>query len=370
MTDFAQKLLSWYADNKRLLPWRDSNDPYKIWISEVILQQTRVDQGIDYYLRFVSRFPDVESLAVATEDDVLKMWQGLGYYSRARNLHFTAKTIVNHFKGKFPETFPELIPLKGIGPYTAAAIASIAFGRATPVMDGNVMRVVTRWFAIDDPIDTANGKKMITAALNEIFDTDAPGTFNQAIMDFGAMVCKPVNPNCQDCIFNSTCAALANNHVNYIPRKSKTIKQRKRFFNYLVIVFPNEGEVFTIMNKRNESDIWSGLYEFPLIESDAELSPEEMMRSKLWQEFFIESTPEIFNRTGTIRHQLTHQQLFAVFYQIHLRQNIPDKFKNNMVNLKDLHSFPIPRLIERYLAKDKSIRLIFKDFLSDSTYKR
>lgn len=367
--DFAKKLKSWYADNKRLLPWRETNDPYKIWISEVILQQTRIDQGLDYYLRFIGRFPDVRRLANASEDEILKLWQGLGYYSRARNMHSTAKTIVERYNGNFPETYNELITLKGVGPYTAAAIASIAFGRAAPVIDGNVMRVISRWFAIDEAVDSVKGKKMIAEALNEIFDHEDPGTFNQAIMDFGAMVCKPKNPNCRDCPFSGSCIAFSQNLVSELPRKSKTIKQLKRYFHYLVIILLNDEKFFTLFKKRDEKDIWGGLYEFPMIETEAGIEPDALMKTKHWQELFEGIKPEIIHISKTYKHQLTHQQLFAVFYHVRLTEPIPEKFKANLVKLNELHSYPIPRLIDRYLTEDKAIQHILKDFYPNSDYK-
>jgi A/G-specific adenine glycosylase len=367
--DFAKKLKNWYATKGRNLPWREVSDPYKIWISEIILQQTRIDQGLDYYLRFIGRFPDVHCLASAPEDEILKLWQGLGYYARARNMHFTAKSIVARYNGKFPETYNELITLKGVGPYTAAAIASIAFGQATSVIDGNVLRVISRWFAIDEAVDTGIGKKMIGQALEEIFDHEDPGTFNQAIMDFGAMVCKPKNPTCSDCPFSVSCAAFNQNLVGEIPRKSKSIKQLKRYFHYLVITFLNDEKFFTLLKKRNEKDIWGGLYEFPVIETDAGIEPDGLMNSEQWKELFAASEPEMVNISKTYKHQLTHQQLFAVFYHIRLAEPIPEKFKPNLVKMKDLHSFPVPRLIDRYLTEDKAMQHILKDFYPNSDYK-
>jgi len=367
--DFAEKLKNWYAVNKRHLPWRETTDPYKIWISEVILQQTRIDQGLDYYLRFVGRFPDVRSLANASEDEILKLWQGLGYYSRARNMHFTAKTIVERYNGKFPETFEGLIALKGVGPYTAAAIASIGFGRATPVIDGNVMRVISRWFAIDEAVDSGKGKKMIGEALAEIFDSDDPGTFNQAIMDFGAMVCKPKNPNCQDCPFSLNCAAFSQNLVSELPRKSKAVKQVKRYFHYLVISFLKDETMFILLKKRDEKDIWGGLYEFPMIETGEGVEPDALMKSAQWQDFFDGIDPEIIHISQAYKHQLTHQQLFAVFYHVRLNKSVPERFEPSVVKMKELHTFPVPRLIDRYLTEDKSMQHILKEFISSRTTK-
>jgi A/G-specific adenine glycosylase len=367
--DFAKKLKSWYAVNKRHLPWRETTDPYKIWISEVILQQTRIDQGLDYYLRFVGRFPDVRSLANASEDEILKLWQGLGYYARARNMHFTAKTIVARYDGRFPETYDELITLKGVGPYTAAAIASIAFGYATPVIDGNVTRVISRWFAIDEAVDSGKGKKMIGEALDEIFDPNNPGIFNQAIMDFGAMVCKPKNPNCRDCPFGGSCAAFSQNLVSELPRKSKAVKQVKRYFHYLVISFSKDATMLTLLKKRDEKDIWGGLYEFPMIETREGIEPDALMESEQWQELFDGSEPEILHISQTFKHQLTHQQLFAVFYHIQLKKSIPEKFEPSVVKMNELYTFPVPRLIDRYLTEDKSMQHILKDFYPNSHYK-
>lgn len=359
--NFADKLITWYSTNQRDLPWRATSEPYEIWISEVILQQTRIDQGHDYYLRFISRFPDVHSLAAAEEDDVLKMWQGLGYYSRARNLHTTAKAIVENHNGKFPETYDGLITLKGIGAYTAAAIASIAFGQATPVIDGNVLRVISRWFAIEEPVDKAAGKKMISESLSEIFDFEQPGLFNQAIMDFGALVCRPKNPECRICIFRENCGAYHQNLVNQLPNKSKTTSQTTRYFHYLVIIFDKDGDLFTVLKKRANKDIWAGLYDFPMIETTHPCNPDELISSVQWKEIFGKEETELMNISEVYKHQLTHQQLFATFFLIRTGSRIIRDDNEKIIKMADLHNFPMPRLVERYITENKAIRQVLEN---------
>ena len=241
------ELIGWYKKNKRSMPWRQTSDPYKIWISEIILQQTRIDQGMVYYIKFLDHFPDVLSLANATEHDILKLWQGLGYYSRARNLYHAAKIIANDFNGHFPNTFNDLLKLPGIGEYTAAAISSIAFNEPRPVVDGNVLRFLSRFEGIKVPIDTNAGKQLITDIAIKLIDHKQPGEFNQALMEFGALFCKPMNPDCQKCIFRSECKAYTNELVNEIPIKNKQLSKRKRYFYYLIIVDRNKS---VYLNKR------------------------------------------------------------------------------------------------------------------------
>lgn len=349
--DFAKELTRWYEANGRDLPWRNTREPYKIWISEVILQQTRVMHGMSYYLKFIETFPDLSSLASAPEDTVLRVWQGLGYYSRARNLHHAAKTIVEQYNGKFPQSYKEIMQLKGIGTYTAGAIASIAFGEPVTAVDGNVKRVISRIFAIEEPVDSSTGDRMINSALEEIFDHQNPGTFNQAIMDFGAVICKPKNPNCEICPLASACLALKKNIVNRLPVKSKEIVRRKRYLNYLFIIFEENQETFTWIHKRNGKDIWHGLYQFPLIEADLPVSPNELLNMQQWIGIVKNSDHIISSISPVFMHQLTHQQLFARVYQLKISNKLEvvgSDFK--MVKMNDLTKFAMPRLLVKYLA--------------------
>ncbi|MCW8941497.1 MAG: A/G-specific adenine glycosylase, partial [Flavobacteriales bacterium] len=241
--EFSQKLISWYKNNKRDLPWRNTINPYKIWLSEIILQQTRVNQGLSYYYKFIEHYPSVKDLANASEQEVLKLWQGLGYYSRARNLHATARIITENYDGIFPVDYKKILSLKGVGEYTAAAITSFAYNQPYPVVDGNVFRVLARIYGVDTPIDTPEGKKTFNGLANKLIDKKQAATYNQAIMEFGALVCTPKNPECENCIFNNICAALINQQIELLPLKSKKIKQTNRYFNYLIIE-TNNSETF------------------------------------------------------------------------------------------------------------------------------
>ena len=254
--NFSNQLVFWYLQNKRDLPWRKTQNPYHIWLSEIILQQTRVDQGLNYYYKFIQNYPTVASLAAATQEEVLKLWQGLGYYSRARNLHETAKIVCSEFNENFPSTYDELISLKGIGDYTASAIASICFDKPTAVVDGNVYRFLARYFNIATPINRSDGIKEFKKLAQELIDVEKPGTHNQAMMEFGARICKPVNPDCENCVFNSSCLGLIEKTVKALPVKLKKIKVRRRYFNYLVIETPNNA---TFLHKRTKG-IWKNLY--------------------------------------------------------------------------------------------------------------
>ena len=261
--NFGSIIIRWYNKNKRDLPWRETRNPYLIWLSEIILQQTRVEQGLSYYLRFAEKYPTVKSLAASKEDDVLKLWQGLGYYSRARNLHQTAKRIVDEFSGKFPTDYSSILSLKGIGDYTAAAIASFAYDQKYPVVDGNVFRLLSRHFEMKTPIDTSAGKKEFTEMADGLMMNYPPAIFNQAIMEFGAKVCRPANPDCLKCPLNATCFSFKNKTVHLFPIKKNKTKTKKRYFNYIVIGDKNK----FFIKKRIEKDIWQGLYDFPLIET-------------------------------------------------------------------------------------------------------
>lgn len=339
--NFSQKLLDWYQLNKRELPWRSTQNPYYIWLSEVILQQTRVQQGLSYYHKFIEAYPTVSDLANAPQDAVLKLWEGLGYYSRARNLHATAKIIHEQYAGKFPTTYNEIIQLKGIGPYTAAAIASIAFNEVQAVVDGNVYRVLSRIFGKETFIDSTKGKKEFQELATELISKKHPAEFNQAIMEFGATHCTPKTPNCATCIFSDSCIAFEQNKVFELPKKEKKIKKKNRYFNYLVL--ENNGK--TYIQKRTESDIWQGLYEFPLIES---VEP--------WVDFQPEQFPltavQTMHRIEAKKHVLSHQNLYCVFWVItgKLNQNqlpgnwLPTEFSN-------LSEFAFPVVIKNHLEQ-------------------
>lgn len=346
MPDFHKILTLWYQQNKRDLPWRVNNDPYSVWISEIILQQTRIDQGTSYYLRFIRRFPDIETLANSSEEEVLKMWQGLGYYSRARNIHHAALQIVNEFNGQFPASYNIIRTLKGIGDYTAAAIASISFGSENAVIDGNVYRVLSRIFGIATPIDTSNGKKEFSALAHSLLDKQNPGIFNEALMEFGALQCVPRNPLCIQCPFQNRCVALINNQIEQFPVKSKQPKQKNRYFNYLYI--SHEGNFY--LEKRQAKDIWHNLYQLPLIETSEQADETEIISQPEFQNLFNGLKVTIESVTPEIIHLLTHQRLHIRFFQISLSQQIINS-PWLMTNESDVFRFPIPKPIDNYLTK-------------------
>ncbi|MDR1738710.1 MAG: A/G-specific adenine glycosylase [Candidatus Symbiothrix sp.] len=343
-------LQRWFAENKRDLPWRETQNPYLIWISEIILQQTRVAQGYDYYLRFVARFPDVKTLAEADEGDVLRLWQGLGYYSRARNLHVAAKQIVGDFDGRFPENFPDVLRLKGVGRYTAAAICSFAFGTPVAVVDGNVYRVLARLFGEETPIDSGEGQKRFEALAAAILDRRHPSAHNQAIMEFGALQCTPLAPDCAACVLHAHCRAAADGTVALLPVKAKKTKISERFFTYLVITC---GEQIFI-RRRTERDIWRGLYDFPLIETPALLTKEEIVENEAVKEILSGVKNAVFrNFSKVYKHVLTHRRLFAQFVAVEI-SDISQHLEQQFIKTEKsaLADYPLPRLIERYLISD------------------
>ncbi len=341
---FGKTVMKWYDANKRDLPWRNTKDPYLIWLSEIILQQTRVDQGLPYYSAFAKNFPDVKSLAKANENRVLKLWQGLGYYSRARNLHATAKQVTKNYKGKFPADYNELLNLKGVGPYTAAAIASLAFELPHAVVDGNVYRLLSRYFGIKDAIDSTEGKKKFSKLANQLIDEKNPGTFNQAVMEFGAIQCKPVNPDCNLCPLQNSCYAYFQKQVSSLPVKSKKTLVRSRHFNYLVIHYKNT----VYLNKRAGNDIWKGLYDFPLIETKDKKSETEIF-SSLELKTILEATEfNVHSVSKFYKHILSHQQLHARFVEIEIGKPLKSKTLIK-ANLKELEKYALPRLVERYI---------------------
>lgn len=349
--DFSKKIVDWYLVNPRDLPWRKTKDPYRIWLSEVILQQTRVAQGLPYYMEFVRNFPNVKALAAASEDNVMRTWQGLGYYSRARNLHACAKVITSKYNGKFPKTQAELLALPGIGEYTAAAIASIAFGQPEAVVDGNVFRVLSRVFGIEDDISTSAGKKAFTIKAKELLDIDQPGIFNQAVMEFGALHCTPKSPNCTDCIFSAGCFAKKRQMQNLLPVKSKKVKVRTRYFTYFIITKGNK----LAMKKRNGKDIWAGLYDFYLIEGKRTQRVEKMMKE---DKALIQMEPyiNIEFKSESFKHILTHQHIIARFVMLSMSPGFPAKKLYDALGVKlftapEIAFLPKPVLVSHFLTK-------------------
>lgn len=338
---FSNKLIYWYLQNDRDLPWRKSNNPYFIWLSEIMLQQTRVAQGLSYYLKFTTSFPTVFDLANADESTVLKMWQGLGYYSRARNLHYSAKIIANELNGQFPTTYKEIIKLKGIGDYTASAIASICFNKPTAVVDGNVYRVLSRYFGIATPINSSAGIKEFKTLAQTLIDKNQPGTYNQAIMDFGALHCKPQNPLCESCPFADSCIALEKKITKELPVKEKKIKVKKRYFNFLVVKTDDEK---TIFSERKGKGIWQGLYQFPLIESEKVINQKELISLDSFYDLFPEETTlSLFNKKEIV-HKLSHQHLYTQFWIVETK-----KHKKANICWSKVKEFPVPILIANFL---------------------
>lgn len=341
---FSKILISWYLKNKRDLPWRKTREPYPIWLSEIMLQQTRIEQGLPYYNQFITAFPSVFELAKAPQDKVLKLWQGLGYYSRARNLHETAKKVTLEFNGVFPESFKELKKLKGVGDYTAAAIASICYNEPVAVVDGNVYRVLSRFFEIETPINTTAGIKEFKALASELLDVNDPSNFNQAIMEFGALQCKPRNPLCESCPLNNGCLALKNDRIKELPVKLKKTKVKKRYFNYLV---PISEERKTLINERTGKGIWHGLYEFPLIETEKAWEPgvklsEEKISSLLGAKNY---TLNLYNEQPVV-HKLSHQHIYTHFWMVKM-ENLGEE----AVPLQKILEYPVPVLIANFLEE-------------------
>lgn len=336
--DFTHQLLNWYKKHKRSLPWRTTTNPYYIWLSEIILQQTRIEQGLPYYVAFTTKFLTLKDLATADEDAILKLWQGLGYYSRARNLHFTAQYIYNELHGVFPKSYAEIIKLKGIGPYTAAAIASFAYKEPVAVVDGNVFRVLARFFGIYDDIAVTKTRAVFQNLANELISIKHPDLFNHAIMDFGATVCLPTNPKCSSCIFNESCFAFLKNEVAQLPVKNKKISVKNRYLNYLILRKNNE----IVIQQRTEKDIWQQLFELPLIETATDNEEEFFLHlSKLYPNNSIKKVT-----ANSIKHKLSHQQLHINFYEI----NVSDFDPNQQTSaISDLHNYAYPIVIWNFL---------------------
>ncbi|MGR3810466.1 A/G-specific adenine glycosylase [Jiulongibacter sp. NS-SX5] len=338
----SEKILSWYQENKRDLPWRRTSNPYFIWLSEVILQQTRVDQGMAYYLKFTERFPKVEDLSQATEEEVLRLWQGLGYYSRARNLHAAAKYIDQELSGKFPSTFEEIKKLKGVGDYTAAAISSIAFNEPKAVVDGNVYRVLSRLYGVNTPINSTEGFKQFSQLAIDLLNTKEPGEHNQAMMELGATICKPKNPECPACPINLECVANKQKTQTDLPVKLKKIKVRDRYFNYLV--FKLDDKIY--LQKRTGKDVWTGLYEFFLVESDKAIASFDGLENSLpeWANLKVLNIGTPVSK----KHLLSHQRIHANFWLIDLA-NVDKSAKTSFFSKSEIEELPKHQLIVNYL---------------------
>lgn len=350
MMQISEDIIIWYQKNKRDLPWRHTKDPYKIWISEIILQQTRVEQGLAYYNSFIDTFPDVFSLAIASEEQVLKLWQGLGYYSRARNMHHAAGQIVTLYNGRFPDTWNDIIKLKGIGQYSASAILSIAFSQIYPVVDGNVVRVLSRIYGVDTAYDTATGKKKIHELAEAQMSHDEPGTYNQAVMEFGALCCTPKNPSCSGCIFKKKCKALASGTPEDFPVKMAKTAIAGRHYLFMVITSGKGKQKNICLRKRTADGIWKNLYDFPCIETDSQLSLEQIAVHPEWKKLFgkYRVTTGAISR-GYI-HKLSHIHMQVRFIDVHVPEPL---VKKDLVWIAPagLNKYPVPRLIEKYLTE-------------------
>ncbi len=341
---FSEKLNLWYKNNQRDFPWRNTKNPYFIWLSEIILQQTKVAQGLPYYIAFVNKYATVYDLAKAKESEVLKLWQGLGYYSRARNLHFTAKDIVNNYNGIFPTNYKTLLQLKGVGDYTASAIASICYDEKSAVVDGNVYRVLARYFGIFTAINSSAGIKEFKTLAQKLLPLQNIGNYNQAIMDFGATICTPKKPKCDTCIFNDSCVALQKKKVLVLPVKPNKIKIKKRYFNYLVVLDKNNN---ALINKRTKKDIWLNLYEFPLIEVDKIVTKKELVKQDLFNKVTQNNKCEVvlFN-TKIIVHKLSHQHIYTNFWIIKIEALLVKSIPFNDINIK-----PVSTLIHNFMKE-------------------
>lgn len=346
---FTQNLLKWHVGHHRPMPWKGERNPYLIWLSEIILQQTRVEQGLPYFERFKAAYPTVADLANAPEDEVMKQWEGLGYYSRARNLHAAAKHIAYELNGTFPTTYEGIRSLKGVGDYTAAAIASFAYDLRFAVVDGNVYRVLSRYFGIETPIDTTEGKRLFAGLAKQLLDAgDGPSsTYNQAIMDFGATHCTPAAPRCPTCPMRERCVAFLEKKTGQLPVKSKKLERRQRFFNYLIINSLNE----VFVRKRSEKDIWQNLYDFPLIETDALQDDRHFLtKNKTCQAWLGESDWKLLRVSLPQRQELTHQRIVATFWEVEVGADFLQKERSWVaVEREKLANFAFPRVIDLYL---------------------
>ncbi len=362
---FTKNLLEWHVGHHRPMPWKGERNPYLVWLSEIILQQTRVEQGLPYFERFKAAYPTVADLADAPEDEVMKLWEGLGYYSRARNLHAAAKHIAHELGGSFPTTFKGIRSLKGVGDYTAAAIASFAYDMPHAVVDGNVYRVLSRFFGIATPIDTTEGKKLFAALAQQLLEIADSGRrtaegpnpqsaianpqYNQAIMDFGATHCTPAAPKCPTCPMRPHCVAFLEKRTGVLPVKSKKLERRQRFFNYLII--NRNGEVF--IKKRSEKDIWQNLYDFPLIETES--LPDDqlfLMKNETAVDWLADSRWQLLRTSPPQRQELTHQRIVATFWELEVGADFLPKVANWVaVERGKLANFAFPKVIDLYIKQ-------------------
>ncbi len=357
LINFSNTINNWYSENKRDLPWRETTDPYIIWISEIILQQTRVEQGMAYFHKFSTKYPTVESLANASEDEVLKDWEGLGYYSRARNMLSAAQYIAGELDGVFPNNYSDILKLKGVGSYTAAAISSFAFNESKAVVDGNVYRVLSRYFGIATPIDSTEGKKEFQLLADELIHSQKPSQHNQAMMEFGAIQCTPKKANCENCPLSKTCIAFKNDLVQSLPVKEKRTKQTKRYFTYLFV----EDEKSLLIQKRPEKGIWANMYEFPLIESTNVSEQNELINQQKYIKRLDLNDTEISNISDTYKHILSHQQIFARFIEIKTTTLTKSDDKHLIINKEKLHQFALPKLLVNYLSERDDLLSLLND---------
>jgi A/G-specific adenine glycosylase len=347
--DFTSLLLQWnQSGNTRVMPWKGETNPYRIWLSEIILQQTRVDQGLAYYQRFIERFPGIRDLAMAKDEDVFKLWEGLGYYSRCRNLLATARYIAFEKEGIFPADYEEILKLKGVGPYTAAAIASFAYGQPFAVLDGNVFRVLARYFGVSTPIDSPDGKKLFSLLANALLDFKSPGIYNQAIMDFGAVVCKPQLPLCSSCVLNCDCDAYLNGFVQDVPVKSKSIRKRHRYFYYFILSFQDKYYI----RQRTGSDIWQHLHEWVLLENDSPLDSDTAGFMKVLRQTIKAVRGRIRSISDARTQQLSHQTISGKFIRVDLKSTLPADEGYKLVTRAELNNYAFPRFITNYLEEN------------------
>jgi A/G-specific adenine glycosylase len=350
LAELYEILIDWYEHNKRDLPWRHTKDPYGIWVSEIILQQTRVNQGLSYYKSFIESFPDIFTLASAKIDNVLKVWQGLGYYTRARNMHETAKFIVENLNGSFPNNFKDLLKLKGIGQYTAAAIASISFNEKTPVIDGNVYRFISRLNGVFTPIGRSKSYSEFFEILELLFVDDKPGRLNQALMEMGATICVPVKPSCNICPVMNYCFAFKNDKIEFLPVKPVKQPSKNRYFNYFVFFNNN----YIIIKKRSENDIWKSLFDFPLVETKTEKDINEILEIASVQLKIKLNHKNIESISKIYLHKLTHQNIRTRFFKVKLNKTNDDNLSEVFIKIswEKLHEYAIPRLIDKYILAE------------------
>ena len=354
--DFTKKLMKWnQVSNTRAMPWKGEKDPYKIWLSEIILQQTRVEQGLGYYERFVKAFPTVQQLAKAPQQKVFKLWEGLGYYTRCKNLIATAAFISKEKKGKFPNDYESILSLKGVGPYTAAAIASFAFNLPYAVIDGNVFRVLSRYFGVSTPIDTPAGKKLYIQLAQDLLDKETPGLYNQAIMDLGAVICKPKQPLCKICPQKNNCRALKHSIIQYLPVKEKQLKKTNRWLYYFIVEI--KGSV--LVRKRTTRDIWENLYEFVLYESDKLLAPGKKVLNQILKKLLGSHAVTIKNISPVFRQQLTHQSIAGQFIELQM-DNRPASLNNyELIKKTAIKKYPFPKFITAWLQQESKRMQLF-----------